>query len=87
MKCVAIPSTKLRERIPLREDKNGVFSLLNGCNKKVILAIQHYAPEVGEDIKPHYAFKKPLNSLVFWGYTMGNPLRSDCPLLSILTLF
>ncbi|NRB50867.1 MAG: hypothetical protein HRU41_24570 [Saprospiraceae bacterium] len=56
MKCVGIPSAKLRERIPLREDKHRVFSLLNGQNSKVILGIQHYTPEAGEGIKPHYAF-------------------------------
>lgn len=56
MKCVAIPSNILRERIPLREEDSGVFSLINGCNKKVILAIQQYEPEANEAIKPHYAF-------------------------------
>lgn len=56
--CSAI----LRERVPLREDEEGVYSLLDGRNQKVILAIQFYLPEPGEDTRAHYGFCEDLGA-------------------------
>ncbi len=62
MENVEQRSAQLREKIPLREDPEGVYCIIDSRNQKVILAIQFYEPEPDEELKPHYAFCEDLGA-------------------------